>query len=245
MKKRKKRNNWDNLWASKLNRFLIKIGLKGNVVLNYALKTEVLKRKPKRESMIELGAGSGKLSALLAKYFKKSLVTDVSWDSLEVSKILIRAPDCSFQRFDILKDQLGEKFDLVLSVCLLDNFSGRNLELALKKHFQLAKKSALVLVVVVSENLARMRREKNRGYLQKYGRLNHRAEVKIKDYLEEKNYRYELFYLEYLSTLRYLGWLYYPNTLLFLLFHLNLDKVIRKIFNPPKGYYAVFFAQNK
>ena len=98
--------------------------------------------------ILELGAGTGKESAWLVKKFGGSTTLVDNCDTiLQYSKKYFskKQINVSFVNKDIMKLNVREKYDLVLSVGLIEHFYGSDLTLIFDKHIESIKKGGYAI----------------------------------------------------------------------------------------------------
>lgn len=106
-------------------------------------------RHLKNPKILELGAGTGKESAwMVRKFGGNTTLVDNCDDIIEKSKKYFskKQIDVSFLNEDIKELNIREKYDLALSVGLIEHFYGSELALIFNKHIDSIKKNGYVIV---------------------------------------------------------------------------------------------------
>lgn len=68
-----------------------------------------------KNSVLDIGCGSGILAFDLAKYYEKVVAVDISQEMLEIAKLKRSAPNIQYLLMDAKNLMLDEKFDLITS----------------------------------------------------------------------------------------------------------------------------------
>jgi ubiquinone/menaquinone biosynthesis C-methylase UbiE len=143
--------NWDFFWnrVEKHPGFL-------NFLYSVHLKKYFKLLEPlglKSPKMLELGAGTGKISfELLKKYGGEAVLIDNNEKAFSLHKKLIK--DCDnikYVKADFFKAGIEDKFDLVFSDGLLEHFSDKSRILDLYK--SLVKPEGQILIFALNDNL--------------------------------------------------------------------------------------------
>jgi len=110
--------------------------------------------KAENPKIIELGAGSGLNSLLLAKILnaKKVVLVDNNEEALKISKMNFKKEKldniAEFVKEDVFKLKLREKFDIVHSEGLIEHFHGEERIKIFEKHVELCKKGGYIIIFV-------------------------------------------------------------------------------------------------
>jgi len=108
----------------------------------------------KNPKIIELGAGTGLNSILLAKILnaKKVVLVDNNEEALKIIKTNFKKEKldniAEFVKADIFKLKLKEKFDIVHSEGLIEHFQGEERVKIFEKHVELCKKRGYIIIFV-------------------------------------------------------------------------------------------------
>jgi 2-polyprenyl-3-methyl-5-hydroxy-6-metoxy-1,4-benzoquinol methylase len=147
---------WDNVWKRERNNQENKSWLKkvSNEILIKRIKFEILKRHGslKNLKIIEIGAGSGAVSGVLAKEGAEVTVLDYSKNAIKTSKKFFednRLP-AKFLLGDAfsLDKKLLSKFDVSFSLGTTEHYLGEDREKMIKIHSDVLNKSGLTFICV-------------------------------------------------------------------------------------------------
>lgn len=232
------KTHWDYHWNDNgnINKFLIKLNIKGNYYLNYCIYVFLKKINIKKESLLEIGCGGGKLASLMSKVCKKIYLLDKSSNAIKLAKFVNKGKsNLSFVKEDIFKFKPRQKFDIVISLGLVEHFSQSKIFELIKKHLELVNDSGLVLIGVPAYTAFHVTYAQRN--ISHYGYQDIKAEFVMEEYLKSQNFKYKKKYLDYLNSLKGVSRiLTYLNYLLFLLFKIDLNR----LFPSKRGYFVVF-----
>jgi 2-polyprenyl-3-methyl-5-hydroxy-6-metoxy-1,4-benzoquinol methylase len=233
-----KQNNWDKHYKNLFRSIASFCGLKGNVVLNGIICQYVVEYCKNHGSYLEIGAGSGRLAKKLSKNFKSCTVLDKSKYALRLAQKVCNG--CRFINEDIFNYNKISFYDAVASVGLVEHFKQEQMAELLLRHIQLANDNGTIFICVPAYSKRREVLVKTRQMKKKYGFQDTDAEFKIRSWLDSRNLKYSIFYLDKIGTDGFLALVFrYLNLVTYSIFRYNIDKHIR--FN--KGAYVLFIIQ--
>ena len=229
-------SNWDKHYKNHIRRILLRLGLKGNILLNHEVAKFIIKKTQGFDSFIEIGAGGGLLTKLMTKKFKECVVLDKSKSALKVSSS--RAKKSTSILCDIFEFYANEKFDAVASLGLAEHFKDEDMERLIFIHIEIAKPDGCVFLLVPAYNKRREKVVVIPSMKRKYGYQDAFAEYKIENFLKRKNIAYEKIYFGKIPH-----YIWYYNILskiallIFLIFRINLENNVSR----KKGNYVLFY----
>lgn len=139
-------NVWNYRWSLQKD---VRIDLTTKTVFGEILKHVSFKGK----SVLELGAGTGRLSFLaLQNGAKHVTLVDSSENAISLAKGLFnRNNQVKFVYGDLVTlDLPGESFDIVMSSGVIEHFKGEDLVMAVQAHKQFLKADGLAVIIVPS-----------------------------------------------------------------------------------------------
>lgn len=146
---------WDSVWNNINNSFILRIHRKVcNKVIFYLYKRFLDYVNLKNPDIIELGCGSGELSAKLLKRYGGSVtLVDNSENALNLAKSNYRSKNLKacFLKKDLFCFHSKKKYDLVHSEGLIEHFIGAKQRKIINIHKDLAKKNGYILISVPRE----------------------------------------------------------------------------------------------
>ena len=229
-------DNWDIHYDNSFRKFLLRIGIKGNLFLNREVGKYIIKKTNNLESFIEVGVGGGLLSKLMSNEFEQCYILDKSKKALEVS--MSRAKNCIPIHADVFLYNAETKYDAVSSLGLVEHFNDNAIKRMVDTHLNLAKSNGHVFILVPAYNKRREVAVISPGMIRKYGYQDAFAEYKIEDYLKEKTIIFEKKYFDFIP--HYV--LYYKIIRLFALFvYLVSGFKVESVFKKDKGNHALFY----
>ena len=184
-----KRSNWDIHYNNRIRIFTTFIGLKGNFVLNKNIKNFIFKNSNGFNKILEIGAGSGRLSALVSKYFNQCDLIDKSSSALKLAAIISKKSRPII--IDIFDYSENEKYDVVVSVGLVEHFEKNKMQKLIEKHLKLAKQNGCVIIVVPAYSADREMLVKTPSMNKKYGFQDAKAEFKVEGYFIKRNISFD------------------------------------------------------
>jgi SAM-dependent methyltransferase len=149
------RDAWDRLWSrtvmtSGFRRFLPNfdqlIHTPYQAVINRLLEGVDFAHA----SVLELGCGTGMNSVNLLNdhSFGKATLVDFSQQALETAKANAKHHNVDLICSDIFSLDLRERFDLVLSIGLIEHFTGERRSEAIRVHRKFARNDGLIMIMV-------------------------------------------------------------------------------------------------
>lgn len=149
---------WDGLWS----RSILTLGLRRLLPdFDYLIHTPyraMINRLLEgvafaRNSVLELGCGSGMNSVNLLNdhSFQKATLVDFSNQALGTAKANTEDHNVELVCSDIFGLDLSERFDLVLSIGLIEHFTGERRSEAIAVHRRFAKNDGLIMIIAPRE----------------------------------------------------------------------------------------------
>jgi len=205
-------NNWDIIW-SKMNKvspsWIDKKGweIHHNRVFNIYQKF-LNQLKIKSPKIIELGCGSGELTArMIKKYGGSATLVDNSKEALKLAKK-------NFQRYgikakfiekDLFRFNPNKKFDIVFSEGLIEHFVGEKQKKMIEVHKKCVKKNGFIIITVPRPawyyKIQKWYSEKRKKWLCGFERAMNKfelktvlenARLKVIEFVEYKKYSFAL-----------------------------------------------------
>ncbi|AKJ65513.1 class I SAM-dependent methyltransferase [Kiritimatiella glycovorans] len=194
MTEKREETNWDHHYGNAARRLGIRLGLKGNVVLNGVIAHYIRSTARKRGSCLEIGAGSGRLSGALSRDFDESTILDRSAEALSMARRM--APASREIRADIFDFDPEQRWDAVVSVGLAEHFKREIMLRLVDRHLELCVPGGDVYIVVPSYSESRATEVSEPHMVEQYGYQDPEAEYVIGAHLEEKGYDVQAFYMD-------------------------------------------------
>ena len=153
---------WDDIWTSESKSlqehiFDMEKGKKGVV---WREMYKIIKEHfdtIKQLNVVELGAGCGYMSALMAKIVNKITLIDYSDSAIEISKVFFNSLGISNVEYINanvldLPDYLYNSYDVSMSFGLAEHFRNNDRKIIIKSHFDLLKKNGLSFISVPNKH---------------------------------------------------------------------------------------------
>lgn len=96
-----------------------------------------------QERIIEIGCGTGELSVMINNFYRTSVLWPTDFSREAVNQATTRHVTCIFRKFDILNDEISNRFDLALASNVLEHFL--DYETMVEKMFVLAPQVMLLV----------------------------------------------------------------------------------------------------
>jgi len=217
--------NWDRHYNNPIRKLLIILGLKGNVFLNSEVAKYIFSKSTYHNSFIEIGSGGGLLSKLISKKFNTTTILDKSKEALLLASK--RSPTSKSILTDIFKYTTNKKYDAVASLGLVEHFNDEDMQTLIKIHIDMATQNGCVFILVPAHNKERELEVIKPNMIRQYGYQDAFAEIKIENFLNEINIKFEKIYFDKISNHK---WYYriIKKVLLipYLIFGLNIEKIL-------------------